>query len=243
MENGGNHVIRTSAIEAAKLFIQENFPTCQGALLGGSVVRGEETSTSDLDIVVIEGQLPSEYRESFTAYGWPIEVFVHNSVTLRHYFQSDCKRARPSLPRMVSEGIPLVDHPIIPILKKEADTLLRDGPPKWNASTIRMKRYFLTDALDDFIGSTNRGESIFIANSIGESLHEFVLRTNGHWIGSSKWIVRALQEYDQHFAGKYVDAFERFYRKDDKKAVVKLVESVLQPHGGRLFEGFSVGKE
>jgi hypothetical protein len=236
-------MIRASAIEAAKLFILEHFPTCQAAMLGGSVVRGEETSTSDLDIVVIDEEIPSEYRESLIAHGWPIEVFVHNQETIRLYFQSDYARARPSLPRMVSEGIPLVDHPTIHTLKKEADIILRDGPPSWSAQTIHMKRYFLTDALEDFIGSTNRGESIFIANSLGESLHEFVLRTNDHWIGSSKWIVRALKEYDQQFAKKYVNAFEKFYRKDDKKDVVRLVDSVLQTHGGRLFEGFSIGKK
>ncbi|MGG4168061.1 nucleotidyltransferase domain-containing protein [Rossellomorea vietnamensis] len=235
-------MIRASAIETAKQFIHEKFPTCQAALLGGSVVRGEETATSDLDIVVLDERLQTEYRESLIYYGWPIEVFVHNLKTLRHYFQSDANRARPSLPRMVSEGIPLTDHTIIDKIKQEANTILRDGPPEWSAETIRMKRYFLTDTLEDFIGSTNRGESIFIANSIGESLHEFVLRTNHHWIGSSKWIVRALKVYDQKFAEDYVNAFEEFYRKDDKKDIVRLVDSVLQTHGGRLFDGFSIGK-
>ncbi|WP_034759408.1 nucleotidyltransferase domain-containing protein [Rossellomorea vietnamensis] len=236
-------MIRLSPIEAAKLFIHEQFPTCQAALLGGSVVRGEETATSDLDIVVIDEHLQTEYRESLISNGWPIEVFVHNMKTLRHYFQSDYKRARPSLQKMVSEGIPLIDHPIIDTIKREANHMLRDGPPEWSAETVRMKRYFLTDALDDLIGSTNRGESIFIANSIGELFHEFVLRSNRHWIGSSKWIVRALHEYDPQFAKEFVYAFEQFYREDDKMEIVRLVDSVLQIHGGRLFEGFSVGKD
>lgn len=87
------------------------------------------------------------------------------------------------------------------------------------------------------------GESLCIANTIGESLHEFVLRTNGHWVGSSKWIIRALKEYDLQFASEYVDAFEQFYRKDEKNAIVKLVDTVLDGHGGRLFEGFSMGKK
>jgi hypothetical protein len=234
---------RLPAIEAAKKFVLETFPTCQAALLGGSVVRGEETSTSDLDIVIIDETLRSEYRESFNLHGWPIEAFVHTSETIRDYFQKDCHRARPSLPRMVSEGIPIIDHPFISRLKEEANILLRDGPPKWNSQTIDMKRYFLTDALDDFIGSEERGESIFIAGSIGESLHEFVLRTQGHWIGASKWIIRALKEYDESFAEEYVEAFDHFYQNGNKQLIVRLVDSVLEPHGGRLFEGFSLGKK
>ncbi|MGM0750787.1 MAG: nucleotidyltransferase domain-containing protein [Bacillota bacterium] len=234
---------RQPANKAASNFVLENFPTCQAALLGGSVVRGEETSTSDLDIVIIDETIPSEFRESTISHGWPIEVFVHNLKSIRDYFQSDCQRARPSLPRMVSEGISIVDHPIILTLKEEANKLLRDGPPKWTDQTIHMKRYFITDALDDFIGSTRRGEDIFIAGALGESLHEFVLRTNGRWIGASKWIVRSLKEYDQDFAEEYVEAFERFYRIGNKQAIVRLVDSVLEPHGGRLFDGFTLGKD
>ncbi|MGE6752735.1 nucleotidyltransferase domain-containing protein [Rossellomorea sp. NPDC071047] len=234
---------RPPANEAAKKFVLETFPTCQAALLGGSVVRGEETSTSDLDIVIIDGTLSSEYRESFHSHGWPIEVFVHTSQTIRDYFQKDCQRARPSLPRMVSEGTPIIDHPIISNLKEEANRLLRDGPPRWNNQTIDMKRYFLTDALVDFIGSKERGESIFIAGSIGESLHEFVLRTQGQWIGASKWIIRALKEYDESFAKEYIEAFDQYYQKGNKQPIVRLVDSVLEPYGGRLFEGFSLGKK
>lgn len=229
------------AMEASKKFVLETFPTCTGALLSGSVVRGEETSTSDLDIVIIDENLSSEYRKSFISHGWPIEVFVHNHETILHYFEKDCQRARPSLPRMVHEGIPIIYHPIIDTLKGEAEKRLQGGPPKWSSEMMDMKRYFITDALDDFIGSTDRGECIFIAGSIGESLHEFVLRTHDHWIGSSKWIVKALKEYDESFAEEYVLAFDQFFRNGEKQPIIRLVDSVLKPFGGRLFDGFSIG--
>lgn len=44
---------------AAQLVIEKHFPNCQAALLAGSVVRGEATSTSDLDIVVFDKELRS----------------------------------------------------------------------------------------------------------------------------------------------------------------------------------------
>ncbi|HER2162506.1 TPA: nucleotidyltransferase domain-containing protein [Streptococcus pyogenes] len=56
----------------------KHFPNCQGALLAGSVVRGEATETSDLDIVVFDKNLSSPYRESLIAFSWAIEVFVNN---------------------------------------------------------------------------------------------------------------------------------------------------------------------
>ncbi len=229
-------------IEAAKKFIYTHFPNCQGAVLAGSVVRGEATETSDLDIVIFDKNLPNSYRESFIELDWAIEVFAHNLTSYRHFFESDCERARPSLPYMVSEGIILTDTEIIHSIKKEANELLEKGPKQWSAETILTKRYFLTDTLDDFIGCTNRSEAIFIANTLAELTSEFVLRTNKQWTGTSKWIVRALKQYDPTFANYFVEAFDIFYTTNEKNNVIQLVDKVLEPYGGRLFAGFALGK-
>ena len=237
------NVEKMDPIEAAKQFIREEYPTCDAALLAGSVVRAEHTTTSDLDIVVFDEKLEGAYRESFRKYGWPIEVFVHNLTSYHDFFKLDCERARPSLPRMISEGIVLVDTGIIELIKSEAQKLLDEGPAKWTAETIDLKRYMLTDALDDFIGSTNTAEDIFIANALAEAVHEFFLRTNGQWIGASKWVVRALSQYDKVFTTEFVGVFELFYKTGSKVGIIELTDKVLQPYGGRIFEGFSLGKK
>jgi len=117
-------------IEAAKLFIHKHFPNCQGAVLAGSVVRGEATNTSDLDIVIFDKNLASAYRESFIDFGWAIETFVHNLTTYQSYFQMDFQDAKPSMQRMVLEGIPIRDEGIVDLIKKEAKEMLKNGPTK-----------------------------------------------------------------------------------------------------------------
>jgi hypothetical protein len=227
---------------AAEQFTLRHFPNCHGALLAGSVVRGEATETSDLDIVIFDKNLKTAYRESVIEFGWNIEVFVHNLTSYKEFFKSDCERARPSLPKMVSEGIVLKDCGILDLIKHEAIELLDRGPEEWSADTIKVKRYFISDALDDLIGSNNRAEEIFIANTLAEFVSEFVLRTNRQWIGTSKWIVRSLRNYDEKFAGHFVEAFDTFYKTGDKNKVIEMVDEILKPFGGRLFQGFSLGK-
>ncbi|GGE77154.1 nucleotidyltransferase domain-containing protein [Priestia taiwanensis] len=234
---------RLSPIDAAQAFIEKHFPTCQGALLAGSVSRGEATDTSDLDIVVFDKNLASAYRESLIDFDWPIELFVHNLTSYNVFFEDDCKRARPSLPRMVSEGIILKDEGVINTIKQEARHLLQAGPENWSEEIITTKRYFITDALDDFIGASDRGEELLIANTLTELVSEFVLRTNKQWIGESKWIIRSLRQYDEAFTEQFVRAFDLFYRTGEKGKVIQLVHTVLSPHGGTLFNGFSLGKE
>jgi predicted nucleotidyltransferase len=53
---------KLNPIEAAQRFINERFSSCQGALLAGSVVRGEHTETSDLDIVIFDKNINRSYR-------------------------------------------------------------------------------------------------------------------------------------------------------------------------------------
>ncbi|PGS56380.1 nucleotidyltransferase domain-containing protein [Bacillus sp. AFS041924] len=238
-----NHFNKLNPIEAANHFINKYFPNCQGALLAGSVVRGEATETSDLDIVIFVEDLTSSYRESLIEFDWNIEVFVHNVTSYKQFFESDYERARPSLPRMVSEGIVLKDEGIINDIKKEANAILDKGPEKWSEETIKLKRYFITDALNDFIGTSNRAEGLFIANTLAELVSEFVLRTNQKWVGSSKWIVRSLRHYDEDFANRFVEAFDLFYTIGNKHRIIELANDILQPYGGRLFEGFSLGKK
>ncbi|RSD25408.1 nucleotidyltransferase domain-containing protein [Mesobacillus subterraneus] len=235
-----NRTEKMAPFEAARRFVDETFPECDAALLAGSITRGEETSTSDLDIVIFDENIPSAYRESMFAYGWPIEVFVHNYQSYRTFFENDVKRARPSLPRMVSEGVILREGRQLPLIVEEAKSILKNGPEPLSIKEIDFKRYFITDSLDDFIGSENKDEEIFIASTLAEQLHEFVLRTNNRWIGRSKWVVRELKSFDPLLAERYTKSFREYYRTGEKRAVIELAESILEPYGGRLFEGFTI---
>ncbi|MDN7225766.1 nucleotidyltransferase domain-containing protein [Planococcus sp. N064] len=231
------------ATKTARELVAKRFPDCETALLAGSVVRGEATSTSDLDLIVIDNNIMSSYRESFIEKGWPVELFVHNSSSYQEYFKSDCERGQPSLPNMVAESIVLTGQQEAEHIKKEARKLLAKGPACWTPKEAEVKRYFLTDALDDFIGTNNRTEELFIANALAEQLGEFVLRINGQWTGTSKWLVRSLKRYNEDFAKQFLAAFERYYSAREKEAVIQLAEAVLHTYGGRLFDGFAQGKE
>ncbi|WP_353047938.1 nucleotidyltransferase domain-containing protein [Exiguobacterium sp. s122] len=234
--------LKIKPLEAAIHFISTHFPHCRAALLAGSVVRGEATATSDLDIIIFDDTLVSSYRESFIESGWAIELFAHNLTSYRPFFEQDCRRAIPSLPRMVTEGIVLKDTNIVEDIKREARTLLDNGPEAWSDETIEMKRYFLTDTLDDLIGYKTRAEGLFIAGTLATLVCEFILRTNRQWTGSSKWSYRALERYDPLAAQELVAVLEEYYQMNETDALIRYVDKTLSPFGGRLFAGFSLGK-
>ncbi|MDN4073572.1 nucleotidyltransferase domain-containing protein [Fictibacillus terranigra] len=233
---------KQNAIEAAKKFVDHYFPSGEVAFLAGSIVRGEGTESSDLDIVIFDALADHSYRKSYVEYGWPIEAFVHSFQSYKVFFKENRERARPSLPQMCAEGIILKDNGQASAIKNESLALLKRGPLPWKSKEVDAARYGISNLLDDLDGSNNPFEDLFIVSKLAEMIHEFVLRVNGCWIGEGKWMVRALKEFDEEFALQFVQVFDSYYKNRDKENVVRFADHVLEPYGGRLFEGYSLGK-
>ncbi|WP_078395034.1 nucleotidyltransferase domain-containing protein [Shouchella patagoniensis] len=230
-------------VEVARSFVELNYPNCEAALLAGSTIRGEATTTSDLDIVVFDQTYKTSFRESLIMNNWPIEVFLHTLESFRDFFRADIERGRPSLPRMVAEGVVLKDTGVIESIKVEATILLNEGPKAWTKAEIDQKRYVITDLAEDFIGSEDRAEAIFIVGELAMHVSEFILRTNKEWIGHSKWSIRALRAHNHQLAELFIEAFDSYYRTSSKEKVDRLVTQILKPYGGKLFHGYRLGRK
>src|SRR4051812_42802643 len=97
---------RPSPLETANALFKDKYPDAKVAFLAGSVIRGEDTEFSDLDIVVVYEKLERAYRDSFIYDGWPVEVFVQDPETIKYFFEEvDGHSGVPSLPNMVAEGL------------------------------------------------------------------------------------------------------------------------------------------
>lgn len=232
------------ALKAAKKYIDDYFSDCLVAFLAGSVVRGEATKTSDLDIVVISPNIESAYRESLYEYGWPIEVFAYNKESYKIFFKMDIEDRVPSLPRMCSEGITLKDtQDLAKVIKDEADKLLSKGVGAFTTQELQNQRYLITDRLDDLIGAEKRDQEIFLVNELTEVITNFILVNSGRWKSQGKWIPKSLKSLDAELYQKLMTSLERFYKNDSKKEFLEFVENQLARFGGRLFTGYIIGKK
>ena len=89
-------------IKITNEILQTKHPSAEFAFLSGSIVRGEETPYSDLDIVVVYKELPNAYCESFYFRGFPVETFVHTPETLNYFmFEVDRPSGFPVMQNMI----------------------------------------------------------------------------------------------------------------------------------------------
>ena len=233
------HAERIIPVAAAREIFAERYGGARVIFLAGSVVRGEATPTSDLDLVVVYERLPHAYREAFVHAGWPVETFVHDPETLGYHFESDRRRGIPSLQRMVSEGIEIPEASGFSAeLKRLASELLEAGPPRWDEAELTRRRYRLSDWVDDIRHPRTPEELVASGTFLYADLADFFFLSQGLWTAHSKTIPRRLREVDAGFAGRFRDAFEALFAEKRQGPVITLVEEVLQPFGGILFEGF-----
>lgn len=226
--------------DAARAFIATHFPDCLAAVLFGSVARGEATATSDLDIIIVTHEDISPYRKSYREYGWFIEAFVgsrkHNEDKIKHFRGT----RGPSFLTSYAEGAILKDqHNFAQDLQEKAIAILELGPDELTRQEIDAYRYVITDWLDDFVDSKSYEESLFIAYELAAKAGEFLLAYNRKWIGERKWLYRALQKLDQELAGHLVEELKSFYQTGVKEGFIEVVVRILDPAGGKLYEGYS----
>ena len=234
--------MNTEILTLTNELVSDRFPKSLAAMIAGSHVRGRATATSDIDLIVLMPTGARTYRESFLYEGYPVEAFIYTEATIADFFEADWARRRPSLQRMVTEAVPVRVHPLVDQLKAEAARQLLAGPTPWTVEQLNQNRYFLTDLLDDFIGVEDRTEGLAIATRLFDQAASFHLTASGRWLGQGKWLPRELTALSQADADRFSDAFDRYFRFDEKQAVISLIETWLMQHGGRHFDGFSIGK-
>jgi hypothetical protein len=230
---------RLSPEDAAQGIFRERYEGARVLFLGGSVMRGEATPASDLDIVVVYERLPNAYREAFVHAGWPVETFVHDAGTLEEFFEADRRRGLPSLMSMVWEGseVPGASE-FSEGLKRRARELLEAGPPPWDDEELTLRRFRLTDWVDDMRFPRSPEELVATGAWLYQDAAEFYFRTRGMWSAHSKTIPRRLREADAAFAERFLRAFDALFADKRPDPAIALVAELLEPFGGFLFEGF-----
>jgi hypothetical protein len=225
---------------AARRFIKKHFPNACAAFLGGSAAHRNLTPNSDLDIVVFDDtQFP--FKQNYTGYGWPIDAFVLTRSVYRSFFDEARSSGLPSMLRMCAEGETIIDTGFAEGIRSEAIDLMSQGPYEWTWFEKNQVRYQITECLEDLSDAYLYHENLFIVNQLTELVTKFILRANGQWIGIGKWAVRSLAKYDKPLCDEFLYALDSFYNKRTVELLMPFIDRVLEPHGGRLLDGWMEG--
>ena len=225
-------------VSVATRLIEERFSDAACAFVAGSIVTGQGTPSSDIDLIVFYNDETSiSFRESVFHEGWPVEIFVHNLKSQEHFMNEDLENAQCSTLTMVLSGIVIGDQKIAQTRKDKAALLMQQGPNPWTTTKIDNKRYFLSDLFDDLRHPKDPDYIPAILAELFLRLGDFYLRAQNKWSGDGKQLIKILKKDNAEFTQRYLHAFE-MARQKDVQPLETLMTEILAPYGGFLFEGF-----
>ncbi len=231
-----------SADETARLagrLLAARYPGADAGFAAGSLVRGGATATSDLDIVVLFERLPHAYRESFFFEGLPVDAFVHDPETLRAWFGKEVDAGKSAMLTMVTEGRIVGPRPALAAtMKAEAAAILAAGPPPFDSATLDFFRYLISSRVEDLEDARPWPEVLATIAWLLPTLADFIMRANGRWAATAKWVPRTLAAFDPALAAAFDAAFDEVLDRRDPAPLVAFADQVLAPFGGRLFDGY-----
>jgi hypothetical protein len=226
-------------IPAASQVVTERFPGCRAAFLSRGVLTSWRTPTSDLDIVVVLDGPPAPYRETIRSLGWIVEIFVHSRESLRTFYNLDAASRTCTLAAMCADGHVVVgDVDEVAEIQEEARAVVGAGPAALSDEERERWRYALTDLLDDFRGSSDPVETVFIASRLLQESADLALVSQRRWTGTGKWLARHLDAMPGGLAKRLADSFQAVLATGGKELMVAAVSTILDDAGGPLREGF-----
>ena len=230
------------AVATARRLVADRFPDARAAWLAGSVVTGTATPTSDLDITVLLPGPPAPFRESLEYDGWPVELFVHSRESVARWLAKDLERRRPTLARLISTGVVLLDvDGAGTALAEECAGILAAGPGPLPGADLDSMRYGLTDLLDDLADADDPTVAAAVGFATWEAAAHLLLAADRRWWGTGKWLVHELREYDAAHETSYALRLHAGLAAavgGDGVLLAVVAEEILDGAGGRLWVGY-----
>src|SRR5690606_32388590 len=184
----------------AERFVAAAFPGASTAIMAGSTARGERTPSSDVDLLLIgEALFGSSAQTSIATTrafaGQIFEVFGYTPAGFEEWAARDIAQYRPVIVNMLLDGIPVRADASLEALRSRWSAV-RDTGPQPTAHERDVRRYIVTDLLDDLRDAHDPAERQVIAGVLFERIAQLMLLSDGRWIATGKHLPRALRAMD-----------------------------------------------
>lgn len=200
-------------IALTERFVASAFPNATIAVMAGSTARGERTSTSDIDLLLIGDVLFPDAETSSIATtlafeGEIFEVFGYTPAAFEEWALRDIAQHRPVIVNMLLDGIAVRADAAFATLRERWATI-RDAGPQVDAHELEVRRYIITDLLDDLGDAADPAERHVIAATLFERTAHLMLLDGARWIAAGKHLPRALRSMDPVRAAELIDPWVR----------------------------------
>jgi predicted nucleotidyltransferase len=183
--------------KVARSVLRERYPAACVGILGETVMGHLRTSSSDLDLVVVQSEPTTARWEGFRFATSLVEAFVADRDSWDRCVTEEVRQRCPVVLRISATGVPVTVDRETTELQEHAADIFAAGPPPVAEPEARLGRRLLADLRLDLDGGPPEAERAFIVEAIARQSAELLLVGRRHWLGRGKWLARVLDESEQ----------------------------------------------
>lgn len=227
------------AVTRAQEILAQRYRGAEFCIAAGSIVRGQGTIRSDLDLIVVFQRIDHAFRESFTFREMPVEAFVHDHETIQAFINEDYEDGQASIMNMIVTGTVLPQETgTSRKLKEYSKSLLENGPQPLSREQEQTLRYFISDLIDDLQGERTPPEQRAIFYKLYPQIGELALRRAGKFSSTGKHLARNLEEHCPMIFNTLENLMIQIHNRPVTPAQIKALKGIVEDLGGFLFDGY-----
>ncbi len=218
--------------------LDARFPDALGGLVAGSTARGDDTPSSDLDLIVLLAGRPAPMRRTERVQGRLVEFFVHTEDSFVAFVDRERLLRRSPLLHMCAQGLVIRDDDgRLARLQDLARDRCSTGPAGLTGDELDDRRYRLTALLDDLTDETDPVDRAALAAAVFTDVADLALVSRGHWTGTGRWLTRRLREIDPGLGERLAAGLQAAVH-GDVSALRSCGDAELDRIGGSLDSGY-----
>jgi hypothetical protein len=218
--------------------LDARFPDALGGLVAGSAARGDDTPSSDLDLIVLLPGRPAPMRSTERVQGQLVEFFVHTEDSFVSFIDRERQLRRSPLLHMCAHGLIISDRDQrLARLQDFARDRWSAGPAPLTDDELDDRRYRLTALLDDLADETNPVDRAALAAGVFTDTADLALVSRGRWSGTGRWLTRRLRETDAELSDNLAAGL-RAAVHGDATILLSCGRAELDRLGGPLDRGY-----
>lgn len=189
------------ALHQAVRFILTYVKDVRGILVSGTILRGDPSPSSDLDIYVIREKLQRQRLQRWFN-GIPTEIFINPQKKVYDYFAEERKSARPITAHMLHTGFTILtlDDSIGELRQQAALELHRTPDP--TPQQLTATRYMAATRYEDATDITRtkpETANMILGQAVYAMLHYYFLKNN-RFLPRDKDLLEKLELLDTELA-------------------------------------------
>lgn len=219
------------SLKDAVKFILKKF-SVQGIIVTGSVINGNPSKSSDLDIFVVNNRFERQRIQKLFN-NVPVEMFISPPHVIRQEIEASRETGDCTTANMFSTGFVIYDQNyLVYKLRNKAKEIITRGPSN-STNNLLLNRYRIADTYEnavDIIESDPYTALILINQAIFDAIN-YKLRTLGKWQPKYKEILTELEKEDKELFELIKTFYDSHDFQDKFKIAEKIMDVTIKTHG------------